>query len=245
MTTPAGLSAEQLELLQEQLGYRFRDLPLLRRALVHKSWLNEAASTALDANERLEFLGDAVLGAVVARELYERFPDTSEGWLTVSRSQLVRNLTLARVAASFDLGSYLLMGAGIANEGARSSPRVLSRTLEALFGAVWLDGGDEAARSLILRLLADEFTAIRATEIRRDAKSRLQLHCQAETGSLPQYEIVGQSGPAHDRWFRAQVSIAGQVFGRGEGGSKQIAEMAAAGAALERLSTEEQITTEP
>ena len=238
MTTPAERPAEQLEPLQEQIGYRFQDLQILRQALVHKSWLNESASTELDSNERLEFLGDSILGAVVARELFERFPGTSEGWLTVSRSRLVRNRTLAQVAAELDLGSHLLMGAGIANEGARSSPRVLSRALEALFGAVWLDGGDEAARTLILRLLADELGAIRATEMQRDAKTRLQLRTQAESGLAPAYEIVEQSGPAHDRWFRAQVSIAGEVLGQGEGPSKQNAEMAAAGAALERLSAQ-------
>ena len=238
MTTPAELPFEQLEPLQDQLGYRFQNLQILRQALVHKSWLNESEQTELDSNERLEFLGDSILGAVVARELFERFPDTSEGWLTVSRSQLVRNRTLARIAAGLDLGSHLLMGAGIANEGARSRPRVLSRTLEALFGAVWLDGGDEAARTLILRLLADEFVAISATEIQRDAKTRLQLRTQAESGLVPAYEIIDQSGPAHDRWFRAQVSVGGEVFGLGEGASKQNAEMAAAGAALEQLSAQ-------
>ena len=245
MTTPTESPFQQLGPLQDQLGYQFQDLQILRQALVHKSWLNESESLELDANERLEFLGDAILGAVVARELFERFPDTSEGWLTVSRSQLVRNRTLARLAAGFDLGSYLLMGAGIANEGARTSPRVLSRALEAVFGAVWLDGGDEAARTLILRLLADELAAIRATEIQRDAKTRLQLQTQAESGLVPAYEIVGQSGPAHDRWFRAQVSVGGEAFGQGEGASKQNAEMAAAAAALERLAAQGQIAREP
>ncbi len=239
------LPQAKLDPLQQRIGYCFRDPGLLRQAFVHKSWLNEIDDSALESNERLEFLGDAVLGAVIARALFERFPKTTEGWLTVSRAQIVRNQTLARVAASLDLGTYLLIGAGIANEGARSRPRVLSRTLEAVFGAVWLDGGDSAARDLILRLLAGEFEMISAAEITRDAKSQLQHFTQAESGTIPTYEIVDQSGPPHDRRFRAHVSVDGEVLGDGEGRSKQGAEMAAAEVALGALGLQSDSAVEP
>ncbi len=238
MSLESELPAVRLETLQEQIGYRFRNLDLLRQALVHKSWLNEVEDLTLLSNERLEFLGDAILGAVVGRELFDRFPTAPEGWLTMSRAQIVRNRTLALVAEVLDLGSYLLMGAGIENEGARSRPRVLSRTLEAVFGAVWLDGGDAAARDVILRLFDSQFCAMSAAEIRHDAKSQLQQLTQAESGRTPIYEIIDESGPPHSRRFRAQVLVKGEVAGIGEGTSKQDAEMAAAAAALETIGSQ-------
>lgn len=235
MSLQAELPESRIDALQERIGYRFLEPNLLRQAFVHGSWLNEVGDASLESNERLEFLGDAILGAVVGRELFERYPATTEGWLTISRARLVQNRTLARVAAPLDLGSYLLMGAGVANEGARARPRVLSRTLEAVFGAVWLDGGDAAVRDVILRLLESEFDAISETAVLRDAKSRLQHMIQVRRGVIPKYEIVAQSGPAHERHFTARVLVDEEEVGTGEGSSKRHAEMAAAAQALDAL----------
>lgn len=225
-------SSEQLNALQDRLRYRFADAGLLQQALIHRSYLNEALDEALESNERLEFLGDAVLGAVVARWLYLDFPDASEGWLTVARSQLVRNETLGEIAREIGLGHCLLMGAGIANDGARDRSSVLSRSLEAVFGAIWLDGGEDAAVDVILRLLASNRARLSDADVQPDSKSQLQHLTQSESGTQPVYSIVEESGPPHDRSFRAIVEVEGQTLAEGVGRSKQAAEMAAARHAL-------------
>ena len=231
-------SDHELERLQDRLQYRFSDISLLRQALVHGSYLNEAARPDLQSNERLEFLGDAVLGAVVAQRLYADFPAAGEGWLTVARSRLVRNTTLGRIGKQLGLGECLLMGAGVANEGARERISVLGRVLEATFGAIWLDGGEEAARQVILTLLADQLKSLRADEVPFDSKSRLQHVVQSQNGTEPRYAITDESGPPHDRTFRASVLVDGELLAEGEGRSKQAAEMDAARRALRSLQVE-------
>ena len=226
---------DQFDLLQDRLQYRFADPDLLRQSLVHRSWLNEAAGVGKESNERLEFIGDAILGAVVARRLFRDFPDADEGWLTVARSRLVRKETLAVVARAIEIGPCLLMGAGIANEGARERDTVLCRSLEAVFGAIWMDGGDEAAEQVILALLADELADIAAAGLVKDAKSRLQQLVQSQHGSQPKYAIIGERGPQHERSFRAAVEVDGHALAEGVGHSKQAAEMEAARVALQRL----------
>ncbi|MXX32223.1 MAG: ribonuclease III [Chloroflexi bacterium] len=224
-----------LDMLQDRLQYRFTDPELLRQSLVHRSWLNEATRAGTESNERLEFIGDAVLGAVVARCLFEDFPEADEGWMTVARSQLVRKETLADIARSVGVGPCLLMGAGIANEGGRERDTVLSRALEAVIGAVWMDGGDEAAESVILTLLADELDDVADVGVVHDAKSRLQQVVQSRRGAQPTYAIIAECGPHHDRSFRAAVEVEGESLAEGVGRSKQAAEMEAARLALLRF----------
>ena len=232
---PRSSATTLLEALQDRLHYRFADDRRLRQALIHRSYLNEAAEADLQSNERLEFLGDAVLGAVVARRLYLIFPDAAEGWLTVARSQLVRNETLGRIGREIGLGKCLLMGAGISNDGARDRLSVLSRSLEAVFGAVWLDGGDAAATDVILRLLAPNLDSLSEDDVEPDSKSQLQQLVQAQDGAQPTYAIVEETGPPHDRSFRAIVEVQGRALAEGVGRSKQAAEMDAAGHALSML----------
>ena len=228
----------QLEQLQDRLGYRFSDSDLLRQAMIHGSYMNESSEPGLESNERLEFLGDAVLGAIVAQQLYADFPGVSEGWLTVSRSRLVRNSTLGRIGKQLGLSECLLMGAGVANEGGRERFSVLSRVLEATFGAIWLDGGEDAARRAILNLLDEEFKSLRSDETPFDPKSRLQQVIQAQRGTEPRYVITNESGPPHDRSFRAVVEVEGANLAEGEGRSKRAAEMEAARLALDLLMQE-------
>ncbi len=214
------------------MQYRFSNPDLLRQALVHRSYLNEASDSQLASNERLEFLGDAVLGAVVAQQLYADFPEAGEGWMTVARSQLVRNHTLGRIGQELELGECLLLGAGSANDGTRERLSVLSRALEAIFGAIWLDGGDAVARHVILRLLQPNFESLNGDRLQEDSKSQLQHLTQSRNGAAPSYAIVEQLGPPHDRSFRATVAVDGQTVAEGTGRSKQAAEMTAARRAL-------------
>ncbi len=228
-------SEEQFDRLQDRLQYRFTDPACLAQALVHRSWLNEATGAGMQSNERLEFLGDSILGSVVARRLFLDFPDADEGWMTVARSSLVRKETLAAIARVLEIGPCLLMGAGIANDGARDRDTVLSRALEAILGAVWIDGGSDAAEQVILRLLSEELTAIADAGVTRDAKSQLQLVTQARSGAQPVYAILDERGPQHDPSFQAVVQVDGAELAQGEGRSKQAAEMDAARRALRLL----------
>ena len=231
-------SDQQLERLQDRLGYRFSDSDLLRQAMIHRSYLNESTEPGLESNERLEFLGDAVLGAVVAQQLYADFPGVGEGWLTVVRSRLVRNSTLGQIGQQLGLSECLLMGAGVANEGGRERFSVLGRVVEATIGAIWLDGGEEEARRAILNLLDEHFKSLEPGEVPIDPKSRLQHVIQAQRGTEPRYVITHESGPPHDRSFRAVVEVEGANLAEGEGRSKRAAEMEAARIALDLMMKE-------
>ena len=237
MASRAGSASRstRLDLLQEQLGYRFRDPGLLRTALVHRSFLNESPGEPAESNERFEFLGDAILDAVISRRLFDDYPAANEGWLTEVRSLLVRNETLGRLAERYALGRYVVMGKGVEAQDGRERPGILGRTLEALIGAIYLDGGQRAAQRFILRALADELRAIGVAGLERDPKSLLQQACQAEWHTTPAYQTVDAWGPAHDRAFRVEVRVDGRPLGRGEGKSKQAAEKAAAEAALQQI----------
>ncbi|MSQ33162.1 MAG: ribonuclease III [Dehalococcoidia bacterium] len=208
--------------LQDSLGYRFKDEGLLRLALSHRS--NGGASS----NERLEFLGDAVLGLVVAEHLYKHYPEMSEGQMTVLRAALVRQATLADVAQRLGLGQHMLLGHGEELSGGRERPRNLARALEALLGAVGLDGGQGAARRLALRLLGDALAAALGLGALPDPKSRLQALAQARGGGAPVYRMVEVAGPQHDRRFVIEVWVRGEPVARGEGLTKRQAEEAAA-----------------
>lgn len=190
----------------------------------------------LVSNERLEFLGDAVLGFVVADELYTRFPDSSEGELTKLRAALVRGETLSRIASSLQLGEYLFLGHGEEESGGRSRPRNLSCALEAVIGAVFLDRGFDIARDFILKLLDDEVDVVVEDKLTDDYKSRLQQVIQSEQKITPVYRTVEEIGPDHAKVFTVEVLAGDTVLGRGSGRSKRAAEMDAARQALQGLS---------
>lgn len=222
--------------LQAILGVNFKDGSLLQQALVHRSYLNENPAMHLVSNERLEFLGDAVLGFVVADELYTRFPDSSEGELTKLRAALVRGETLSRIASSLQLGEYLFLGHGEEESGGRSRPRNLSCALEAVIGAVFLDRGFDIARDFILKLLDDEVDVVVEDKLTDDYKSRLQQVIQSEQKITPVYRTVEEIGPDHAKVFTVEVLAGDTVLGRGSGRSKRAAEMDAARQALQGLS---------
>ena len=221
--------------LEDKLGIKFRDKSLLQRALTHRSYLNEHPHFPFEDNERLEFLGDAVLDFITGEWLYHRFPELREGPLTSLRSALVRRETLARFASQLDLGSYLLMGHGEAESGGRERSGTLCAAFEALVGALYLDQGLEPLDELLEPLITPEVTRTLKEHSHKDAKSRLQELAQANMHRTPRYNTVAESGPDHAKEFTVQVTIGGQAYGEGYGPSKQIAAQAAAQAALDRL----------
>jgi ribonuclease III len=221
------------------LGYTFRDPALLQAALIHTSYVNERPGRGLESNERLEFLGDAVLGVVVAHRLYELRPQSAEGELTVLRAWLVRQSTLARWARQLDLGPHLLLGRGEARAGGRDRPALLSRGFEALIGSIYLDGGVDAAREVLLPFIDQDINAGFSPQRVVDAKSRLQQVTQARFESTPVYSLVDHSGPGHAPVFVVEVRAGPEVFARGTGHSKRAAQQAAAHAALKQLNVEE------
>lgn len=213
----------------------FRDASLLARALTHRSYLNEHPELALEDNERLEFLGDAVLDFVVGAWLYNRFPELPEGRLTSLRAALVKTDTLGEFAVQVGLHSQLRLGKGESESGGRARTSLLCNAFEALIGALYLDQGLEVVQTLLYKLLPDEVEHVMAEERDRDAKSILQEWSQAKHGLTPRYRTVYAEGPDHARQFTLEVHIGEHAVGRGVGPSKQIAAQAAASDALARL----------
>ena len=212
------------------------DRDLLQVALTHRSILNEDP-TITDTNERLEFLGDAVIELAVSDHVYRTHPDRAEGQLTTLRAAVVRASVLAEVAHSLSLGAYLRMSRGEDAAGGRSRPSLLAGALEAAIGAVYLDLGWDAARALVVRLLVPELERVLAADTEapgKDSKSRLQELAQAARGLLPTYEVVNALGPDHAKEFEVEVRIGAEVAMRGTGPSKQRAEQAAARHTLEQ-----------
>lgn len=228
--------------LEARLGYRFRDHGLLETALTHTSWVNEAATPGRADNERLEFLGDAVLALVTSDLLMAQLPDAPEGDLSRARAALVSEGGLSRAAALLDLGRFVRLGRGEEKTGGRARPSILANALEALVGAVYLDGGLEAARGIAARLFKPELGDVQK-HARLDFKSRLQERAQALWQSPPVYEVVGVSGPDHDKRFEVALTIAGRAWGRASGRSKKEAEQSAAAAALEAIERGEETPT--
>lgn len=224
-----------LAALQTVIGLRFKDTSLLELSLIHSSYVNENPSLAPASNERLEFLGDAVLGFVFATKLYSSFGQSSEGELTRLRSRIVRGSTLARAAARIGLGEYLYLGKGEEGSGGRSKPANLAGALEALIGAAYLDQGATAAEEMVLRLLGSDFAEETGPEAGMDYKSRLQEYTHASQQMTPRYSIVDASGPDHARRFTAEVRLDDEPLGRGQGHSKKEAETEAARQALIKL----------
>jgi ribonuclease-3 len=221
--------------LEETLGLSFHNKDLLRQALAHRSYLNECPGFPLPSNERLEFVGDAVLGFLVAKELYQRFPEDPEGELTARRSALVRRETLARWAQHLQLGDYLLLGKGEEASGGRKRQANLANALEALLGAIFLDQGLEVAHSFLCGFLDRELDELAQRWPEKDPKSAFQELAQRLWQMTPAYRTVAAEGHQHRRQFTVEVLLGGQVMGRGVGSSKQQAEREAALAALETL----------
>ena len=214
---------------------KFKDPAVLRQALVHSSYVNENPELAPASNERLEFLGDAVLGLVVAHDLYTSFPDEDEGKLTELRAHLVRRDTLATAAYRLQLGAELLLGRGEDVGGGRDRPTNLAHAYEAVVGAIFLDSGFASARSFVRRSLRPELQTLTEGAFPLDPKSRLQEITQARYQSTPLYRLIAAKGPDHAREYTVEVVIDGRSFGTGEGSSKQQAEKAAAQQALARF----------
>lgn len=221
--------------LQSVLGVQFEDVSLLKQALVHRSYLNENPGFELASNERLEFLGDALVGLVVANKLYRQFPELQEGELTRLRSNLVRKETLAHLAVSLGLGDYLYLGKGEELSGGRERESNLARGFEAVVGAIFVDRGFAEARDFVLRKLGEELERVIWDESAVDYKSALQQFTQSKLQLTPIYRTMSEVGPHHEREFTVEVLVGGKVIGRGEGRSKQVAEKEAAHAALESL----------
>jgi len=221
--------------LQETLRVSFNDLSLLERAVVHSSYVNENPDFAPFSNERLEFLGDAILGFIVAEKLYQDFPDLAEGEMTKLRSILVRRDTLVRIARTIRLGDYLYLGKGEEASGGRQKSANLVGTFEAVIAAVFLDQGVTITRELVLKLLNEELQKVIRQGIEVDYKSQLQEIIQSRYQATPSYRLIEATGPDHDRRFAVEVTVGDTVLGRGEGKSKKMAETEAARSALEQL----------
>ena len=225
-----------LNTLQATLGINFRDSSLLVKSLVHRSYLNENQGIESDSNERLEYLGDAVLGFIVAEKLYRDFPDYDEGKMTRLRSILVRRETLARISRSINLGEYLFLGKGEDTSGGRNKSANLACALEAVIAAVYLDQGMVKTRKMIVKLLEEEWQKAIKKPASIDYKSRLQELIQSHEQRIPSYQVTGTSGPDHIKTFSVEVRLGDQVLGSGSGKSKKEAETEAAREALEKLS---------
>ena len=220
--------------LEERLGYSFRNRALLETALTHSSYANENRASGIVCNERLEFLGDSVLGVTLADFLYRHFPDMPEGRMTRLRAELVCEQSLHRVALELHLGDYLRLGKGEEHNGGRKRASILSDAVEAVIAAMYLDAGMETAAGFIHRCLLDDVRAIE-TPTFTDYKTSLQELVQRHSGQVLSYELVGEEGPDHAKTFRVQVCLNGDPIGRGIGRTKKEAEQAAAANALEAL----------
>lgn len=219
--------------LEKAIGYQFRNITLLQNALSHSSYANERWHDSLKSNERLEFLGDSVLGMVVAEHLYRTFPNRPEGELTRMRADMVCEKTLASVANGLDLGKHLLLGKGEEQGGGRSRESILADAVESVIAACYLDGGMTAAVQFIQKFI---LVNVPVTKLHNaDYKTALQELVQQKKNQVLAYKLVGESGPDHDKEFRVELTLNGAVVGVGSGSSKKRAEQAAAQKALELL----------
>ena len=219
--------------LEQGLGYTFRNKALLENALTHSSYANENRERHLPDNERLEFLGDSILGFVVAEYLYRNFPDKPDGELTRIRADLVCERNLAEAAATVELGSYLLLGHGEEQGGGRKRDSIVSDAMESVIAASFMDGGFAAAKEIIDRLILSNIPKGRPRNF--DYKTAFQELVQRKKDQQIHYELTGESGPDHDKHFEVEVLLNGKAVGHGVGSSKKRAEQAAAEAAIEAL----------
>ncbi len=219
--------------LEAALGYRFGNITLLQKALTHSSYANERWHDSLMSNERLEFLGDSILGMVVAEFLYHKYPGRPEGELTRMRADMVCETSLARIAGRLDLGSHLLLGHGEEQTGGRNRASILADAVESVIAAAFLDGGMEAAKGLIQRFLLSE--AGEKKQVLTDYKTALQELVQQKKNQNLTYILTGESGPDHNKEFTVELQINGETVGAGVGSSKKRAEQNAAQEAMEKL----------
>lgn len=226
---------KSLETLQERIGYHFRDSQLLLLALTHSSFANENHRDKKFYNERIEFLGDAVLELISSEYFYKKYPDASEGEMTKTRASLVCEPTLAFCAREFGLENYIRLGHGEEMTGGRQRDSIISDALESLIGAVYLDGGFEEARKMVLKYVLND---VEKKSLFHDSKSSLQEYVQAHFAVEPVYELIGESGPDHNKSFLMQVSVKQKVYGTGEGRTKKLAQQKAAYEALMTLYNE-------
>ena len=224
--------------LQQTIGITFRDVSLLQQAFVHSSYINENPSFCLLDNERLEFLGDALLSFIVAEKLYHEFPHFGEGELTEIRISLIRQETLAQLALTLKLGDYLHLGKGEEATGGRERQTNLADAFESLVGAIFLDQGLDTARDFVLSKLDTYLERVIAEGIGRNYKALLQEFTQAKFKQLPTYRVVESSGPDHDKGFTVEVVLGDRVLGAGSGKSKRAAEMEAARSVWEKLTAD-------
>lgn len=222
--------------LESKLGHIFRDAALLRLALTHPSIAHEQGAP-VQHNQRLEFLGDAVLQLILTRELYQKFPDFGEGPLTKARAKLVNRRSLAEKGKALDLGAHLIVSRGEAAHGGRERPSALADTFEAVLGAIFLDGGFSAAEQFVERHFHEAYGEVSGLPILDNPKGELQELLQSRSAEAPQYHVVSISGPDHDRVFECIVQHEGRELARGSGKSKKAAESEAARAALKALKT--------
>ncbi len=219
--------------LEVALGYQFQNITLLQNALTHSSYANERWHDSLKSNERLEFLGDSILGMAVAEYLYQTFPDRPEGELTRMRADMVCEQALANIANRLQLGQYLLLGHGEEQCGGRSRASILADAVESVIAATFLDGGMAAANTIIEKFVLCNVPQTQLHNV--DFKTTLQEQVQKKKNQVLSYALVGESGPDHDKRFTVAVSLNGEEIGRGEGSSKKRAEQDAARVALENV----------
>ncbi len=231
---------DEFATLQQRVLYRFRDAGLLEHALTHRSHAHEDVSGGVRDNESLEFLGDAVLGLIVADQLFREFPAWDEGQKSKTKASLVSTQSLATIAEGLGLGQHLLLGRGEEKTGGRHKMALLADTLEALIAAIYLDGGIEAARAFVLREFGELLDQVRQTgrvAVATDYKSALQEWLQSHDRPLPEYRVTGEVGPDHRKLFQVAVVVQGEAVARAEGRSKKEAEQRAAQAALDALAS--------
>lgn len=226
-----------MEKLQQNIGYKFKNAQLLQTALTHSSYANENRSSATLCNERLEFLGDSVLGMTVADFLYENYPDMPEGNMTKLRSELVCEQSLFEVAKKLDIGSFMLLGKGEENSRGRTRPSILADAVEAVLAAIYLDGGKKNSDKFVNKFILSALDSVEKTGS-SDYKTALQELVQRKSGNQLSYRIADESGPDHCKLFQAEVMLNDERIGAGSGRSKKEAEQEAAKDALRGLNNE-------
>lgn len=226
---------DRSEALEKALGYRFSQAELLETALAHKSFVNEHPGVCPEDNERLEFLGDAVLDLVVSAQIYAEYPNLKEGEMTRVRAEVVSERSLASVARGIGLGDLLCLGRGEEQTGGRTKESLLADALEAVFGAIFVDGGYPAVRKVVMDLVGKSIGIAANRKSGLDHKTRLQEELQSRFGQIPEYVLLQTLGPDHARTYHVAVRFRDELIGRGEGRTKKQAEQRAAAEALERF----------
>lgn len=229
------MKTSTLSVLQDHLSYSFKNVAWLQQALTHRSYVNESRKKAAVDNERLEFLGDAVLDLVICEALMEHFPKSPEGELSKMKAKIVSEQNLAEVARQIDLGPFLLLGKGEERTRGSEKPSLLANAFEALIAAIYLDAGLESAKAVILKQLKDSLNTLTPGEISFDYKTALQEYSQKTFGTLPFYRVISETGPDHQKEFQIETIVNDKQCGIGTGKSKKTAEQKSARRALEFL----------